>query len=332
MIKKGLAVAVILLFIGLAFAPSINAIKQYNHNFEHNENLSPIIYRRHRAISINGNDDFTRRHGVIRGDGTEENPYIISGWRFNGRFQYTIDTIRWKTFGILITLLFGDVESAISIKNTDKHLVIRRNDFVRWKEPTPPYSPYGSSRPNHRAITLNSVKNVTIEDNIIRDCNEGILCRFSNTTIIGNEITAIHGGISCIHFLDSNEHTMTYIQDNILLDSEGYTIIGEYGVIENNILDNCDIAIKTGNSRIKYNLVLSSTIGIAVAGPNCYIANNNLMQNNVGIGCYWPPSNNPIIVDNIINGNNWGIFCIGNSQPSIHYNNIYGNYLDYNLE
>jgi hypothetical protein len=38
-------------------------------------------YRTERSvIRIDGNDDFTEANGVVSGTGTEEDPYIISGW------------------------------------------------------------------------------------------------------------------------------------------------------------------------------------------------------------------------------------------------------------
>ena len=388
--KKGLAVAVILLFIGVAFAPSINAFTQIDNSFlkDGDEFTKNQNYIPHRSIIINGNYDIKTRKGVRGGTGTKDDPYMISGWKFDGSFQYKIDKIINRFFfaSIFVNLIFEYRESAITIKNTDKYIKISANYFFNWTEP--------STNPNHRAITLSNTKNIIIEDNVIEKCNEGIsggsqtvinnnafisingirgtvINAGSGCVIENNIIDNSNGGIDCssqttirnntfnstkdgidtifitgsgtvvennifqncnddngIHFLYATD---TVIRNNSLTNmANGYTIIGHYGLVENNELDNCEIAIKVENTIVQKNLVKSSTIGIGVSGPNCYIANNNLIGNSVGVGCYWPPSSDPIISSNIINGNNWGIYCIQNSQPLVEYNNIFDNNIGLN--
>ncbi|MCD6448784.1 MAG: PQQ-like beta-propeller repeat protein [Thermoplasmata archaeon] len=52
-------------------------------------------------IIINGNDDFTKENGVIEGNGSRENPFLIRGWNF----------------------------SKLIIKNTDAYFIIEYCDF-----------------------------------------------------------------------------------------------------------------------------------------------------------------------------------------------------------
>lgn len=345
-IKKILALYIILLFIGIAVAPTINFNTVKASTDDDFVEVTTRSYTKHRLIIINENNDLTPENGVVSGTGTNVDPYIISGWEFDGSTQYLIDKIRWKSIfhQLLIALLFGVKESAISISNTDKYIIIRDNYFVDWNEPTPPPDPYGHSpRPDHMAIAIGNAKNIVIENNIISNCNEGISCSslaiirnnsfFSikdgweavsisaQGTIVENNVFQDCDVNSCIYFLYADNTTI--IRNNSLKNIEGYSILGVNGLVENNTLVNCDIAIKVGSSTVQNNLVKSSTIGVASFNQN-FISHNDLINNSVGVGCYWPP-HNPIIINNTIQGNNWGIYGIEGSQPLVHYNNIFGN-------
>jgi len=56
----------------------------------------------HEPIYIDGNDNFTETNGVVSGDGTESNPYIIEGWDIS-----------------------ASTTNGIEIKNTDVYFIIR---------------------------------------------------------------------------------------------------------------------------------------------------------------------------------------------------------------
>jgi len=346
-IKKILAGGVTLLILGVSIAPSITAYNKFSGVLSHNSMFSKRFYVRHRLIVINGNNDLTPRNGVVGGTGTEVDPYIISGWKFDGSAQYLIDMIRWKSAfrWLFISLLFGEKESAISISNTDKYIIIRDNYFVNWNEPTPPPDPWGHSPfPDHMAIAIGNAENIVIENNVISNCNQGIFC-FSLAIIRNNSFSSITGGYYAVYvsargtivehntIQDCNSWTGIYfldasstavIRNNSLENIDGYSIIGVNGVVENNVLVNCDIAIKVGNCTVRNNLVKSSSIGIGTFSQNL-ISHNELINNDVGIGCYWPP-HNCTILDNIIQGNTYsGIYCIEGSRVQIHFNNIFQN-------
>lgn len=125
----------------------------------------------HSQIVINGDADFTSANGVTGGNGTQADPYRISGWYING--------------------YLGGV--AIDIANTTKHVIIEDNELFQ--------SVIG--------IKLESAPNVTIRNNVIRDMKGwagifpagngdpafGIYISSSNAvTITGNNIYRIYGG------------------------------------------------------------------------------------------------------------------------------------------
>jgi parallel beta-helix repeat protein len=277
--RKWLAVGIILLFVVTLFNPSTVSIYtsrnfsastpdvNQKENIDNKEIYLPIP---HRPIWIYGNEDLTRWKGVRSGNGTWDDPYIISRWYITGIFQYIFG------FG------FG---YGIAIGNTDKYIVIRDNYLNNWRD---------RNLLEHSAIYLYNTKNVTIENNSIRLCNRAI------------------------HFLEGN--TGTIIRNNSISNVNSYAIIGVGGVIENNTLINCDTAISCSNSAIRYNMVFNAFIGIGTRGP-CSISHNELIENNIGIGCYWAP-HSCNITENKIQSNQKGLYLIEGSKPEIHYNNF----------
>ena len=117
---------VIFLFIGVVFAPSINA----RFDFATNE-IKSINDGNHPPIYINGNEDFTPENGVTGGNGTEENPFIIEDWVIVGN---------------------GSASDGIFINNTDLYFVIMNCTVSNF------------SYMYDAGIAFNNVKNGRIED------------------------------------------------------------------------------------------------------------------------------------------------------------------------
>ncbi len=95
--RKGLAVGIILLFVGTTNIPSTAQ--------KIDEKESPLLCRggEHVPIHIYGNDEFTPENGVTGGNGTVNNPYLIENWVF---------------------IMVGS-EQAISIWSTNAYFIIR---------------------------------------------------------------------------------------------------------------------------------------------------------------------------------------------------------------
>jgi parallel beta-helix repeat protein len=407
---KILSISVILLFFGIIMAPIVNSSLNKDKIYQEEKLNVDKNYIRHKIIYINGNDKFTNKNGVIGGKGTENDPYIISGWKLNGifwkRITRNIDRIIDLFEGIIIKIILYPFwlffrPTAFTIVNTDKHVIIRDNFFKNWDGysiqcrnvknisfennifsgdgdaiklenvnnvtiDSNMFSDHGwgirlynSNNTNIRDNTFNSCylpianngKNTYIEKNIIINCKGGIEnFNIENVYIRGNKFSGmipdyfyliafwdVKGDsiiedsyiydcnfefVSGIHFLYTNN--LVIIRNNTFEKTKGYTIIGKKGLIENNTLKNCDIAIKAEKSTIQYNHIKSCSVGVVVEGP-CYITNNYIENNDMGIGCYWPSGSNPIILNNIIENNGIGIYCIEDSKAQVHYNSISGN-------
>lgn len=48
-----------------------------------NDKLDVLEYAAHDIIKIDSNSEFNPLHGVVGGTGTQEDPYIISGWEID---------------------------------------------------------------------------------------------------------------------------------------------------------------------------------------------------------------------------------------------------------
>lgn len=101
-------------------------------------------------IVILSNDDFTPENGVVSGSGTPEDPYIIAGWEI---------------------LLQGE-PYGIRVENVDKYFVVR-GCLVR-----------GAMDPDGAAIYVNLSSHGTIEDNIVRDSENGIIIANSTDLVL----------------------------------------------------------------------------------------------------------------------------------------------------
>ncbi len=89
---------IILVLKKVALISIILIIFPYSFPLEDSNDYTP-----HPPIFINGNDDFTWENGVVSGNGTKGNPYIIEGWEINASGVY---------YGIFIW-------------NTDAYFIIR---------------------------------------------------------------------------------------------------------------------------------------------------------------------------------------------------------------
>ncbi len=117
------------------------------------QSVEPNGYTSHAPIYINGNSNFTAQNGVVGGNGTAGDPYIIEGWEIDSQG--------------------GDY--CIKIENTNVYFVIR-NCYLHGATGNWPYS----------GIFLKNVTNGRIENNTISGNKEGIFLYLSSHNIVVN--------------------------------------------------------------------------------------------------------------------------------------------------
>jgi parallel beta-helix repeat protein len=237
--KKGIAFSIGLMFIMIIFTPSIYAnfckIQPQEATSQRN-NRPHLAYSNHPPIYINGNNDFTPENGVICGNGTENDPYLIENWVIVGD---------------------GSTSSGIFINNTNVYFIIRNCSVSNFSET------------QDRGILFNHVENGGIDDTVVFANDDGInVCESTNITFtdctcyenIGDEQSWWSSGIHCYN---SSYITVTSCEcfDNqnsgIYLDDVRYATI-EYSVFHNN-----DLGIDLFGGLSVYNSI-----------RNCIVSNN----------------------------------------------------------
>lgn len=169
---------------------------------------------RHNPILIVGNDDFTAKNGVIGGDGSAGNPYIIANWN-----------IRMKMIDIL-----KDADG-ISIKDTTAFFVIK-NCYIHFIDGiishvvSKKLHAYGSN-----GINLYNVSNGTIERCYVKGMAGSInLENFSHDNLVmGCKCWRNYCGIGINRFSDNNTvescKTFNYGCGICLWDNTKYNIV-----------------------------------------------------------------------------------------------------------
>lgn len=258
-------------------------------------------YLMHDVIRIASNSEFTYSNGVINGNGTESNPYLIMDW----------EIYVGSTWGI-----------GIDISNTNSHFIIRH---VRL------YS--SGSWLTQKGICFNNVVNGKIENSSLETLREGIYVydssnylirncsvtncldgfKFGNNynfSISSNIFSGNQRGIS----LDSSSDTINILNNSI--ESNSFGIIGDIStnrnlIISNNTIISCLYGIYL---RFDINVMLINNIFIEnsyVAMNLEYITNilikNNIIANN-GFGIANYDCINSTILNNTFLNNSLGIW------------------------
>ena len=165
-------------------------------------------YDLHDPIMINGDEAFTEENGVVGGNGTEDDPYIISGWMINteelvpwsaaieivnasahflitdvsieqGNNDYAFRGIylRNLTQGSVTACVLESVSYSVSVQSSS-NISIVGNDLS---------SPYENGPYNYRGATISASNNVTFAENICRGMVLNIASS-SNISILDNSI------------------------------------------------------------------------------------------------------------------------------------------------
>jgi len=201
LIKKGLVVAVILLFFSVSVISSTGNIVELEKSYVN------LLYTPHDPIYINGNDNFTSENGVTGGIGTSYNPYVIKDWEINASSQHGITirnvnmyfTIRGcyvhaggtnKDGIVFKNVTNGKIEDTI-IKDNRYGIIFRQQDYP-WQE----HSSYNIIQNNtvtdntkdgihfEHTMTGHHSHNLIFLNNITKNNNRGIYMIMSRENLI----------------------------------------------------------------------------------------------------------------------------------------------------
>ncbi len=262
----------------------------------------PSSLTNHSYIHINGNNGFNSTNGVVRGNGTKENPYVIENWSIDAKLK-----------------------DGIKIENTNLSFTIR-NCYI-----------YNALSSGNWGIYLNYVKNGSIINNSLKNNNGGIAIYYSsnnfvlNNSLINNSINNYETSIMVWHSL-YNRIENNFINNSYwgirLIESSDNSI--ENNKVINSYSEGIRFAFESNNNLIYNNTLENNSIGIFLSEATYAYKNrisSNLIYNNRGYGIYLYNANNCTIDFNVIYNNSHGI--IHNSYAT--KNKIFNNYI-YNNE
>ncbi|MEM4308931.1 MAG: NosD domain-containing protein, partial [Thermoplasmata archaeon] len=282
----------------------------------------------HTPIHITNNNEFTAENGVIRGSGTQNDPYIIGDWEIDAK---------GGTY-------------CIWIENTDVYFVVR--NCTVYNATNAGSVPYGAG------ITLNNMRNGFLENNKCNNSNRGIYLygssqynNITNNNAYGNTQYGIYLYSSSNYNNITNNNASNNNQFGVYLySSSNYnnitnnTVSGNanHGILlyssnNNNITSNnasgntnYDIYLySSSNNTIANNKATdNSKYGIHLASSSNYNnISNNTVSNNTNYGIYLSASNSNSITYNwICNNTNYGVYITsGSIDNTIHHNNFIGN-------
>ncbi len=291
----------------------------------------------HDPIYIFGDRGFTLANGVVNGDGTTLNPYVIAGWDINSTA--------------------GSVQgSAIQITNTHAYFIIRDNyihtppsttqttgvyienspnGIVANVQVTGPYFGISVSTSPSSIIENNNVWNTTVgislasgssyslaSNNLVRNSTQTgmFISGIDRTTIIGNTITCV--GVTCTGF--SITATNSIFDGNSA--ANGRSCLG----VTLPLIPLCYgyRIISTTDSVFRNNTILNNAFGFIVNGGDYrnIIEGNHATGNQYGIGLEGTSTfqnGNNTLSENILTDNLYGIYSTQGVQ-----NKIYDNYLN----
>jgi len=268
---------------------NVNAKK--SSNFGWVVEINGIRYTTHDVIRINSNADFNSTNGVVGGNGTKDDPYIISGWDIDdhnvGDAIYIGNTTAY--FVVKNTYLHNASDFGISLYNVTNGIIANNNCNDNWV-----------------GIELKSSNSITISNNTCNDNNNGYgiyLSSSSNNTISNNICNNDGDGI---HMDFSNNNT-----------------------ISNNICSSYDDGIYldfSSSNTVSNNTCINNWEGIYVGASSSNIVSNNTCNNN-GEGIdLWQSSHNTIFNNILTNNGDYGVYVRSKSS----YNYILKNSFFYN--
>ncbi len=297
-----------------------------------------IILNPLHSISISSNKDFTPENGVVAGNGSKSNPYIISAKYI--RSNDTAITIQNTNAYFIIQDTYIEGQSGIVLRNVTNGMI--QNCIINAKE---------------TGILMDEVKNTDIMGNRIK---EGIHLRFSTDNKIENN--EINRGILITKSYNNkivnntaNGKPIAYLENeankvvenasqviainstNITVKSKfvNVTVAIQFFNVSNSRMDGCEISnseygieMRNSNNNRIQNCRIRDVVNYGIWMIN---SNDNEISNSSIENCYtglrMVLSNKNLIFNNLISNNSRGIY-LRKSNDNIIYGNCFENLIN----
>jgi parallel beta-helix repeat protein len=314
--KKGLAVGIILLFIGSCIIPAIAQDVE--------KSSRPTLRGNWLYVGGSGPGNYTKIQDAIDNANNGDTVFV-----FNGTYYENIIIDK-------IIMLIGDNKNTTIIDGTngnDSVITIKAGEVYIKGFTISNSSKYHCSiffKPNHNGVS--------IIDNVFKYNNAAIVLQNShNTNISGNTLLDTYG--DGIILINSSNNT---IDRNVIINNTGNNPPNSINIYansnNNNIFSNTinqsffgiNIAFSANHNKISKNKIKNCEIGIYLTDVSSNEVSSNTISNNKwGVDLIWQANDNDIN-NNTISNNIYGIE-ISSSRSSInntiYHNNFFNNTL-----
>jgi len=314
-------------------------------------------YTKRDSILIIGNENFTTANGVVGGNGTEEDPYVISGWQINETTGIPIEirnttdyfvirnvTVKTQAFfemklhnvtnGTITDLKTYAYYLRINLNNSHFNRIIDNNlsnsFYIKLEYSSNNIIQNNDISSGNADITLDHSSNNTLRSNRYAQTYNGVFLYYSeNNEIANNTIfawdsgTGIHMAFSPNNNISGNE--IIDCRDGILLEeSNNVTILNNH--IEENYNIGIDIDSGCHDTFLYGNDIFRNSDGVVTEHSDRLRFYNNNISYNYAYGLSVTFSKDNIIINNTILSHPWsGMFLRVVFNTSIKRNRIQNN-------
>ncbi|TFG29924.1 right-handed parallel beta-helix repeat-containing protein [Candidatus Thorarchaeota archaeon] len=315
---KKIVVFLLILTMSLAFTSTQHIVNSTHSDEISKEKVYSTSYTPHDPIWIQSNQEFEDQATAESwaGDGSEETPYIITGYSFNQETQplRIWDTdVHWRFINNRVDGLGDDIQCGTWIEDASNGAIINCEFLNR-----------------HSGMVIVNAANMTISGNYIHDMSlRGIEITgmTTNCEITENTVeNCVHHGILV------GGMTSGTLSENVVTNCGGRGIFVNSGFhnseIKQNVITNIDgngiyVGMAT-SSEISFNTISNADgCGIEIIGSNmCTIKNNSIdTVSEEGISVDYCELSD-ISMNEIYNCTGIGLELLGTSNNTIHKNTI----------
>ncbi len=274
--------------------------------------LNDLRYTTHDPIIIEDNSDFTAGNGISGGDGTETNPYLISGYEIDAKG--------------------GDY--GISVYNTSSHFIIESCYIYN----TTPFGWYAAA-----GINFYNMSNGSVVNTVVADSEYGILAQESSNIVVRNSSvsnnsrygiylgnvnessvgnSSLWGNEQGIYLVDS--HNNTFYENRMINNS--FMLVGDRDTFTtqtmypNNTVNGKPVYYYS-NANMN-NASVPSDAGELLIGNVSYLNAENMVIENVDIAMEIAYSRYISVQNTTVSHNIYGIWCFKTDNATFSNNTV----------
>jgi parallel beta-helix repeat protein len=240
--------------------------------------------------------------GVVAGDGSEEDPYVISGWCIDG------DDVDWQQLPPV-----PEQDHGLVIKDTDAHVVVE--DLLVTDH-------------ERGGIVVDGANNVSVADNRIEENRQGVLVSDAEDAVLENNTIRNN----TVRGIEASRADGITIEDNLVTggDGRGVRVVdsSQTEIRANEITDNgyTGLEIQDGVANlVTENVITGNEDGLQLLVSRFTDIRANEISANEDEGLSLSLTRSSSVTDNLIRDQPTGIGIRDAVDTSVNGNDVYGN-------